>query len=254
MVEDTILKKIKKLLALSNKNSNENEAAAAAAKAQELLLQHNLSMAQVESTDFEKREHVSHEYREIFRQNRINWKVDLANTVAMANLCSILTSGRRLIWIGKPSNIEVAEYLWATLSDDLESICDRRWNEIVRLRAMEKETGINPFKDYSLLYVHGKTWKNSFYYGAINTISQRLNETKKNLRVNENMNALIVTSDKEVEAYIKKTWPRLNHNNNSVRIYGSAYESGKAAGRNIQFKQGMGAGGTYGNGNLLNRG
>lgn len=254
MVEDTILKKIKKLLALSNKNSNENEAAAAAAKAQELLLQYNLSMAQVESTDFEKRERVSHEYREIFRQNKINWKVDLANTVATANLCHILTSGRSLIWIGKPSNIEVAEYLWATLADDLESICDRRWNEIVKLREMERDTGISVFTDYSLRYVHGKTWKNSFYYGALNTISQRLNETKKNLRVDENMNALIVLSDKEVETYIKKTWPRLRHSSNSLNLYGSAYESGKTAGRNIQFKQGMGAGGTHGNGNLLDRG
>jgi hypothetical protein len=254
MVEDTILKRVKKLLALSNKNSNENEAAAAAAKAQELLLSYNLSMAQVESTEFEKREQVSHVYREIFRQNRINWKIDLANTVAKANLCNLLTSGRRLIWIGKPSNIEVAEFLWATLCDDLEIICDKRWNDIIRLREMEKQTGINLFTSYSLRYVHGKTWKNSFYYGAIDTIGQRLNESKKNMSTDPNMSALIVLSDKEIENYVGRVWPKLGKSNINFNLYGSAYESGRAAGKSIQFKQGMGAGGTHGNNNLLNRG
>ena len=251
MVEDTIIKKIQKLLALSNKNSNENEAAAAAAKAQELLIQHNLTMSRVESADFSKREAVSHVYKPIFKQNKINWKIDLANTVAKANLCSILTSGRSLIWIGKLSNIEVAEYLWATLCQDLEDICDRKWNEIIKLRDLEKQTGIHLFTDYDMRYVHGKTWKNSFYYGAIATISERLNATKKNLSTDQNINALIVLSDKEVQNYISKTWPRLGHNNTSFNIMGSAYNSGKEAGKSVQFRQGMGAGGTHGNGNLL---
>lgn len=251
MVEDTIIQKIKKLIALSKRNTNENEAASAAAKVQELLLQYNLSMSQVESKDYEKREHVKHEYRSIFQQNRINWKIDLANTVARANLCNILTSGARLIWIGKPSNIEVSEFLFTTLAHDLEDICDKRWADIQKLRTLEKVHGTTLFQDHSLRYVHGKTWKNSFYYGAIATINQRLNETKKNLSANPDMKALIVVNDKEVEQYIKQTWPRLGHNNYSLNLYGSAYESGKAAGRTIQFKQGMGAGGSKGNNNLL---
>jgi hypothetical protein len=251
MVEDSIILKIKKLLALSKKNSNENEAAAAAAKAQELLIQHNLTMSRIDSADFEKRERVAHQYQEIFQQNRINWKVDLAVTVSKANLCKILTSGRSLIWIGKPSNIEVAQYLWETLTHDLEDICGHRWNDILKLRNLADKYGENLFTDYSLRYVHGKTWKNSFYYGALNTISERLNETKKNLSQDQNISALIIFNDKEVEHYIADTWKHLTHSNSNFNLYGSAYSSGKEAGKSIQFKQGMGAGGTHGNGNLL---
>ena len=251
MVEDSIILKIKKLLALSKKNSNENEAASAAAKAQELLIQYNLDMSRIDSADFEKRERVSHEYQEIFRQNRINWKVDLASTVSRANLCKILTSGRSLIWIGKKSNIEVAQFLWETLARDLEDICAKRWNDILKLRSLEDKYSQGLFTDYTLRYVHGKTWKNSFYYGALNTIGERLSETKKSLSEDKNINAVIVFNDKEVERYVKSVWPRLNNSSSSFNLYGSAYNSGKETGKNIQFKQGMGAGGTHGNGNLL---
>jgi hypothetical protein len=47
-IDTTVLTKIKKLLALST-SSNPNEAASAAAKAQELLMQHNLTMSQIET-------------------------------------------------------------------------------------------------------------------------------------------------------------------------------------------------------------
>jgi hypothetical protein len=111
------------------------------------------------------------------------------------------------------------------------------------------QTGIRLFTDYDMRYVHGKTWKNSFYYGAIATISERLNATKKNLSTDQNINALIVLSDKEVTDYISKTWPKIGTNNASYNIMGSAYNSGKEAGRSISFRQGMG--GSHDNGNLL---
>lgn len=87
-VNDRLIEKIRKLLALSRNNSNENEASAAAAKVHELLASHNIEMAQLESdtpnsTDaLERRERTPHD-----RSAMYNYQRSLMETVAETNFC-----------------------------------------------------------------------------------------------------------------------------------------------------------------------
>lgn len=230
---EVILSKIQKLLRLST-SSNPNEAAVAAAKAQELLLKYNLSMTQVEGYSAEKAEPIGEEYQR-FGQNVVNWKVTLSHHVARNNLCRVFTSGSALVWVGKSSNIQVARYLTDTMIADIERLGNEYWNGILKLR----ELNLAP---PDLVFIHGRTWKQGFYLGAIDTIKERLRASKQHLmNADANMNALVVKEDDALAAYLK----RFNlHAGASYRsTNNSGYSAGREAGGLVSFKTGVGSGG-----------
>lgn len=245
--EDKIIEKIQKLLNL-RKSANENEAALAAIKAQELLIKHNIDIASVENFKPEDDEPVQHIYHQVFNHNQILWKIDLATAIANANLCRILLSGNRLIWIGKKTNTDIALYLYETLERDLIRISEEHWNQLLLLRKMEIDNNVVLFTDRYLRTVHGKTWKNSFLLGAANTISKRLLDNLNVIRDTiDRANALVVVNDKALETYVAKTWPRLGKGKSrDSNIYGAAYKTGQKAGEKVNFSKGVGAGGSLG--------
>jgi len=244
MTDEAILAQIKKVLALTTSDSA-GEASNAQALAQKLLLKYHVSEEELEGFSLTKSETVT-EVRTTGKSanNKIFWYNALANTVAKANLCNLLTSGAGLIWIGKPTDIEVAQYLFQTVVEDLTRICDLTW-QIVNYR----QSHLSKYAK-----VHGKTWKNSFYVGANQTISERLNANLQQLRSSDNdINALVVMNDHEIKEYMKVKYPRLTYSSSNSRRDRSGFEAGKEAGRSIQFRQGVGAGGSSGP-KLLNRG
>lgn len=239
MAEEKILSRIQKLLALATSN-NEAEAALAASKAQTLLVEYNISEEELNGYSNEKSEKVV-EIRTKGKnnQNRSNWFITLAHTLALPNLCKLLTSGSGgLIWIGKPTNIEVAQYLFDTLSRDLLRIADMQF-------AIYKYT--NEYNGEAWKTIHGKTWKNNFYFGAIQTIGERLRANLRQLEYDHsNLNALVVQNDVELKEYMRNHYPRLTSNRQNLNINRAAYEAGKATGRSISFGRGVGAGGASG--------
>ena len=238
---ENILTKIKKLLALAT-SDNPEEAASAATKDQNMLIHHNISIAELDSFSIEKNEKVIQTNTSgRYTRNRCSWFSNRANIIAKANLCKILTSGAGLIWIGKPTNLEVAKYILESVTTDLDYLCDLA------------------FDYYKVTYegyypVHGKTWKNTFNFGANKVLSERLQANLELLRSGtENVNALIVVNDRELDEFIKIKYPRLVSTSHTYRPVRSAYDAGKTAGREVQFRMGVGAGGSSGP-KLINRG
>jgi hypothetical protein len=249
---DSITSKIKKLLALATSNSNIEEAASAAAKAQELLLRYNISESQVDGYK-EKEERVSERYSKKHRageQNESQWKLALSFAVGRNNLCTVIhhPSNKEISWIGKESNILVAEFLFETLCTDIETIADALWTNILMVRQLEEQYDKVLFTDPTLRYAHGKSWKKSFYFGAVDAISLRLSENLRNLKKSDtNINALVVVNDNAVTQYVGKVYPKLGHSNiRTGEIYSGAYNTGVEAGKRMQFKRGVGAGGASG--------
>lgn len=244
--QEAILTKIKKLLALAT-SDNANEAAIAAAKAQELLLEYNISDEDLEnfnSTQHEKVIEVSMAGKNGQGGNRTAWYDILANTVAKANLCTLLISGGNLIWIGKKTNIEVAQFIFENLVRDLTRIADATWTVISKIQKLEQEYP-DPNKPYSDP-VHGKTWKNNFYHGANQSIKARLTANLVQLKEVDKINALVVRNDIELKEYMNIKYPRLSYLNHTMSSNRSGFESGKAAGRSVPFRSGIGAGGSSG--------
>lgn len=254
--DEKIIEKIRKLLALAT-SSNEHEAALAAAKAQDLLFRHNLEMSQIERAGMTRPD----PYTTIYEQNitRAEWKIDLANSVARANLCKIILSRGTIVWMGKESNLEVAQFVNATLVQDLERIANEKWALMLGIRNLiEKNPELinSPqFAEYmtpqqirELQDIHGKAWKNSFYMGAVIAIRERLLANLETIKASaSNMNALIVVNGNELANYVHQQFPRLGtHYGGSSTIHGGAYSMGKAAGATLQFRNGIGSGGNHG--------
>ena len=241
--DEKILARIHKLLALAT-SDNENEAANAAAKAQTMLMEYNISEDELNAFGNKDKEKVV-EVRTGGRtnHNRSNWYNALAVTVSDANLCKILTSGSGLIWIGKKTNVEVAQYILENLTRDLTRICDLTW------KAINYHQNSLP----KISRVHGKTWKNNFYHGANQTIRERLRSNLIALKETPTINALVVHSDFEIKEYMNIHYPSLTYNKFTINRNSSGFEAGKAAGRAVQFRSGLGAGGNAGP-KLLNKG
>lgn len=239
---ETILSRIKKLLALAT-SDNAEEAASAASKAQSMLIQHNISMTELDSFSMEKNEKVI-ETRTTGRhaRNSCAWFNNRANIIAKANLCQVLTSGAGLIWIGKATNLEVAKYILESVTTDLDNLCNAAFDYY-------KQTDTSYYGP-----VHGKTWKNTFNFGANKVLNERLQANLDALRSGvENVNALIVVNDRELDEFMKIKHPNLITTSHFYRPVRSAYDAGKAAGREVQFRQGVGAGGSSGP-KLISRG
>ena len=272
MTDERILAKIKKALALTT-SENENEAANAAVHAQKLLLKHHVSPEELEGFELEKNEKVVEVYTKGKNsRNRSRWNTQLAGIIAHSNLCDLLFSGAGLIWIGKPTNIELAQYLHDKLTVDLERIAANAWNAKKSTNYVVCNTckdtwkkAVFEFPDGALEHRqttehrdwrnatkyetptdHGKTWKNSFYYGANATIRERLNAGLKELKMDQNINALVVQNDVELKEFMKINYPKVHYVSGKSNMSSDGYQSGRSAGHSLSFGQGIGAGGNAG--------
>jgi hypothetical protein len=234
--QEAILTKIKKLLALAT-SDNENEAALAASKAQTLLIEYNISREDLDNFNNAEHEKVVEVWVDgKNKHNRSAWYDSLAYIVAKANLCTTLISGNGIIWIGKKTNIEVAQYIFENLVRDLARICDNAWSIILKIQKLDR----------TYPKVHGKIWKNNFYHGANQAISERLRANLTQLKAVDNVNALVVRNDIELNEFMHIKHPRLTYLHNSMNSNRSGFDAGKSAGRSVQFRSGIGAGGSSG--------
>ncbi len=127
---DTIIEKIQKLLALATSN-NEHEASLAMEKAQELLLRHNLSMAEVEVVGGDKPPVGIADVAVHTRASNV-WLFALATGIAVNNFCRFLVgqalpsdgnprTARRLVFVGRDVNVRVCCELTSWIVPQCES-------------------------------------------------------------------------------------------------------------------------------------
>lgn len=236
---DKLLDKAKKIHGYT-KSTNVNEAANAAARLTEFLLKYNLDISQVEGHETNKEEPLGRKDVNYFYENVINWQNTLAWIIAKANLCTTVRSGTHIVWLGKLSNIQVAEFIFDTAVADILDMAKNMWSIILQARADPR------FADklnQELKTIHGKEWKNTFYVGAVDGIRDRLDAEVNALRQDTNMNALIVYNDRAIQEYTKTQFPRLTQRSFHYRE-NSGYGAGHRFGSEYQFKTGVGAGGS----------
>lgn len=228
--------RVRKLLALSE-SGNANEAAAAAAAAQRLMEQHGIDAAMLDvDEDAEPDEpvdehHVGDEGRRVAM-----WRNALSYALASANGCkSVLRKQRRgptkLVLIGRASDAAVVRYMYQYLTSEIDRLCDAEAHS--RGRA-------------------GKTWRNSFRLGAVDVITERLEEAKQaardERRAEAGGGAALVRVDKaiarldarlsEAEAWAKHNLRLRKGGRSRWRQDPEAYAAGGEAGKRIRLDRG----------------
>lgn len=229
--KESVLKKIQKLLKMSEENgASENEAMTAAQKVNELLQEHNLSMSDI-STDDSAVEPID---KESFDTPRDKWKGWI--TAATAKLYFCTTYNERRVdenykyvkvrtFVGRESNRKVAK-----------SMCDYFINAVERMADKEFATVPGSRSDINKM-------KFNFKQGAAMSLCNRLNEKYKSINGPDyyggidnpnNLPKLYKDEDQNNRNWLAKQGINLRSSSSSISVKDrAAFANGKAKGNNI---------------------
>lgn len=255
-MDNRILDRVKKLLRLAEGTNNANEAAVAAAAAQKLIDEYNLGMVSLDDDDtsgeqtFAQRsadEKIAREEITLDGSKLPRWESALLSSLCRANHARLLyvnqsrySKNHGYCILGTEIDRSAAIYLFHYLRRQVEEVTKTATNE-------RRE-----------VYVPGRTWANNFRLGMVDTIRDRLNESRKALtqgaqqqayakggeaalvRVMEATSALSVLSERvDLEQKHLYRVLGLRQRSTSGGTYDSAArEHGRAAGHGVSLSSG----------------
>jgi hypothetical protein len=179
MSTESIIEKIKKLLALSKNAGTEAEAANAAARAQELIDKHHITEAQLQSGPDKAKEEPIEDHPLEGGTNPESWHWKLADVLALAFYCRIYRCGPQLHVVGRETDRQVVSYLFRFLMNEIARIGSFRW-------AARGTPDIEDFFDIdapapAVQQTSEGEWMEGFRLGAVARLSERLGERKMKL-------------------------------------------------------------------------
>ena len=212
-----VIEKLQKLLRLSE-SANRHEAELAMARAQEIAVKYKIELASVSKHDqpgesFERRDI---ERKATFQQKFIDWIVRKHFNISLVHAAG--GKGRRVWYIGKPTDIAFAQYVYGFLDVEFP----RLWSK------HQRETGC------------GQGDRVTYFYGLYQGLDAKLTEAKKRaesegLKGNAdlaNKYALAVVRDEEgLKRAIVSFFPSLGKGSRSrINVHSTgAFEAGRAA-------------------------
>jgi hypothetical protein len=216
-----VVDKIRKLLALAE-SPNEHEAALAAERAQELMLRHGIDMAIVAAAaDGAKSFDVdSAELHGQFDP----WRRYLASAVCDA-------TGGSYVWMTVPGSRSATIEFFGPAGTAEAVVALYRYLEaqLVTISAQATATRVDK-------RAHGRTWRLSFLYGAVNRINARLTERREAIESTDNAKALVVVKS-AVDRAIEDKHGKLHTTPTSVSdIDSDAYAEGAEAGAVVDLR------------------
>jgi hypothetical protein len=215
-----IIDKIKKLLALAD-SCNEHEAALAAAHAQRLLAAHNLAMADITSSNRpEKADRVETNVA----RSLPKWIRHLSAGVSSAFDCQAIhhPATGKMTFIGIGADVQVAAYTFTYLDRTVRKLCAAY------------------LKQHAGILIAGRQrelMRNSYYLGAVATISRQLQDQKRQTPVSPGdlvpaKEGLIRKAMNEMGAI------RQMHSRRSY-INATAYNQGRTDGQQVSIHKGV---------------
>lgn len=134
-MEERIIEKIRKCLALASNNPSEEEAKAAALQAQKLLAKYNISMTDVEELEQEVEEivEVATWFSDIVKGVARAWKYDLAYIVASNFRCKHFFYGKSaVVFYGHKTDAEAASEVYKYLFGMGDKLANRVTYRVLR--------------------------------------------------------------------------------------------------------------------------
>jgi hypothetical protein len=251
-ISDTLVEKIRKLLALASElNDSREQAEEAMKKAKALAIQHSIDLASIEVFESKKNEEPIVKNDETILGQRmsvcqkfISWLLEEHFNVKIVYSHKFSDDYRllkKLVIIGRKSDIEIAIYIQSYLNQ-----------EFMRLWHQYQQTNPNvQVKD-----------RNSFFWGLYDGLRAKLEEGKKEAEQNgfdilsatktadeikqvQNCLALTVTTHKEkLNQSVKEFFPKLrkSYSYTSFNHSESARTAGFNKGKQISLRRGIGSG------------
>lgn len=226
-MDKKIIEKLQKLLALSA-SDNENEANLAMNKAEELMREHNLSVADValngSGADVDSAEVVG-----LTKSVQV-WERQLGGCIAQT------FNGKSVYY----KTGQGWKFTFVAGRTDLEIIVDL----YERLRQTIKRMSKAYVRDNAKPFVSPRTLHNSYRLGMLNVIWKRLKQLQQNTApTDESRNAygmtgkeLMVVKSRAVEQWMREIFPHIKTTKTKIsRVDPSAYQQGRTDGRNVNL-------------------
>lgn len=220
IVDEKLVEKIKKLLALGN-STNEYEAKLAAEKASELLTKHNLSMQQVmEDKTYEQRT-LDEKTNRIRREDK--WIMPLVADFFFVKMLIRSVSSRdkrrinQYVLIGQPVNTAVAAYIFEFL--------------ILQYRQL--------WVDYKKQYNKTEKSREAYYHGLTHGIKMQLELQVKKTEAEAGL--MVIRDDPALQKYIKNQFQNLTTNKSQASLYQDQHAAGAGieAGKSLNLRRGL---------------
>jgi hypothetical protein len=182
---EKLFDKLRKLLALTT-SPVEGEAHAAAHKLQQLLTEHNLNVADLESRGQAKP--AVREDKHDLGKAAFKWKLDLAEVMADHYYCFPLVDRytKTVAFVGRPDNIKSLQMLYGWVIDQIKRI----GSEERKVHLASTGEHVDPLR-----------WQVGFGLGAVARLSERLDAMRQKAATTET--ALVVHHQTEISDYLE---------------------------------------------------
>lgn len=220
MDNSSIIEKIKKLLALAN-SSNEHEAALAAGHAQRLLAEHNLAMADIEAAN---RPEQADRVETVVSKTLPKWMRHLSAGVSSAFDCQAIhhPASGKMTFIGVGADVEIAAYTFTYLDRTVRKLCS----------GYMKQHACGTMANR-----HRELMRQSYYLGAVSTITTRLREQKVSTPVTTG--ALVPVKEGLIRRAMNEIGNLRTMHSRRSYVNGDAYSRGQADGGRIGIRTGI---------------
>lgn len=214
METNPVIDKIRKLLALSN-SSNEHEAALAASHAQRLLSEHNLAMEDIETGSTTLK---ADKVETPVSKTLSKWVRYLSAGVCSAFDCQAVHHPAlgRMTFIGVGADVQVATYTFTYLERTVRKLCKGYLQQHV---------------EDSIPNRHRELMRQSYYLGAVSTITTKLREQKTRTPITSG--ALVPLKDALIRKTMSDLGPVRTVRNRKSFVDTNAYTQGQQDGLSI---------------------
>lgn len=229
-MDQKIIEKLQKLLALSG-SDNEHEADMAMRKAEELMSEHNLSVADVALNG--SGAHINSAEVVGLTKSSQKWEMFLGSSIAKtfngAAIRSKVVQGWKFTFVAGRTDLELIVDLYERLRCTIRRMSDAYVSSNAR-------PGL----------VAPRTLHNSYRLGMITIIIKRLTQLKENIAPKDDTRnaygmtgmALMVVKDRAVQQRVNKLFPRVKITHSKASsVEGAAYRQGQSDGKDVSLHQ-----------------
>lgn len=228
-MNDKMIDRLKKLLALAGNNSSQEEANLAMAKAQELAIENGIDLALIGNLSDEEADDITKEVIDM-GQRLPTVNVYVTNILTKFFDVRVLTSGNRqkgrfLIFIGKKSSIVTAKYIYTWLSETM-------------VRCWKSYYSKNPCESLS----NKQSYLFGFYTGLVDKLVQNkmvVESSKLSTDADKNNYAVAcVKASTKLEKFIQNEFTNVRQTSKDINVSAFSFNHGKQDGTNCNIAKG----------------